>query len=159
MFDTISNIFFAVFSVYGLIALATFGLYVLALKLRATPLSWILAFALGCAAAYTIEFVAEFGLMMASAAIPFHPWTLAPYAMVAIASVWVSGHAKPSRWPIAIPSIVIAALALQHGVRTGENASTFAGIITAIVGLICWFFVPREFKVDSGATLNEGASQ
>jgi hypothetical protein len=155
MFDIISNTFSAVFSVYGLIALATFGLYVLALKLRATPLSWILAFALGCAAAYTIEFVAEFGVMMASATIPFHPWTLAPYAVVAITSVWVSGHAKPSRWPIAIPCVIIAALAVQHGVRTGENASTFAGISTAIVGLICWFFVPREIKVVAERHSNE----
>jgi len=90
--------------------------------------------------------------MMAFGTIPFQPWSVVTYAVIAFASIWVSGHAKPSRWPASVPCAVIAALALQHGIRFGESASTYAGIITATVGIICWFVVPTEFRVEGQAT-------
>jgi hypothetical protein len=35
---------------------------------------------------------------------------------------------------------------------TGEDASTYAGIATAIVGVVCWFVVLKEFKIEHEAT-------
>lgn len=151
MFDFISSAFFSIFSVYGLIGLAALGLYFVAMKIRSTPFSWILAFALGCGAAYATEFCVEIGWMMTFGNMPFQPWSVITYALIAFSCIWVSGNAKPSRWPLSIPCAVIAALALQHGIRFGETASTSAGIITAIVGVICWLIVPTEFKLESEA--------
>lgn len=150
--DIFSKAFFSIFSVFGLIGLATLGLYIVAVKIRATPLSWGLAFGLGLAAAYAAEFSAEIGLMMAFNIIPFQPWSVFAYATIAFACIWLSGHTKASSWPISIPCAVIAAIALQHGIRTEDNASIYAGISTAILGVLCWFIVPKEFSSEVETT-------
>ena len=49
-------------------------------------------------------------------------WSVVTWAVIAFACIWVSGHAKPSRWPISIPCAVIAAITLPFGIRTGVTA-------------------------------------
>lgn len=146
MLDLISNAFFSIVSIYGLIAVAALGLYVVADKIRDTPFSWAFAIVFGCGAAYAAEFSAEIASTMALKIIPFQPWSVLTWAVIAFACIYVSAHARPSRWLISIPCVLIAALALQHGMRAGESQSTYAAIVTAIVGVVCWFTVPKEFE-------------
>jgi hypothetical protein len=153
MFDLISEAFLSIFSIYGLIALAAFGLSIVALKIRPMGFSRVFAFAFGGGAAYTTEYSAEVGLLIVFGTVPFQFWRIVTYAAaIAVACICVSGCAKPAGWPVSIPCAVIAALALQHGIRFDDAASTGAGIITATVGVICWFTIPGEFKLLGEAT-------
>jgi hypothetical protein len=147
--------FFEIFSVYGLIGLAALLLLMLTRKFRSTAFSWALSFILGFIAAYCIEFFSEIGLLMAFGEIPSQFWSVAPYLATAIASVWVSGSAMPSRWPIFIPCVIFAGLALQHGVRFSDAASITASVITLAVGATCWFIVPREFSSNTVREAND----
>jgi hypothetical protein len=128
------------------------GLSMLALKIRPTPFSGVFAFAFGCGAAYTAESGAEVGLLIAFGTVPFRFWPIAAYAGTAAgACIFVSGHAKPSGWPVSIPCAVIATPALQHGLRFDDAASTGAAIITLIAGIICWFAMADESALWSDA--------
>src|SRR5882724_4069733 len=109
--------FTSVFAPWGLILVAAFCLHLLALKLRSTFRSWVLAILLGAVAAYCVEFLAEIGLLMATGGAPFSFEVLAIYSMATASAIWVSANAKASRWPIFVPCVIIAGLALQHGIR------------------------------------------
>lgn len=130
---------------FGSLVLA--GVASMAQTLRSTPFSWALALVFGCLAAYTVEYSVEIATMMALNAIPSQPWSVAFYAAVAGASVFASCTVNTSRLPIALPCALIALLALQHGIRTGEDSSTYAGIATAVIGVICLWLVPLRFKM------------
>ena len=88
----------------------------------------------------------EIGLLVVLGSEPFYFDNLATHFVAAGAAIWVSASAKPSRWPIFVPCTIIAGLALQHGIRFDEMASTVASAITFAVGIACWVLVPREFQ-------------
>jgi hypothetical protein len=127
-------------------AVAVAALYWIARKVRGRTFALPYAFVLGAMAAYAMEFAAEVQLMQTLGVIPNNqPWPVFFWSGVAFGAIVCAGAAKPSGIPIAIPCGIVAALAPQHGLRFAEPASTYAGLLTAAIALVCLFLVPKQF--------------
>jgi len=130
-------------------AIATGALYWIATKLRGTVVAWPYAFVAGAAAAFAMEFAAEILLMQTFGVIPGNqPWPVVTWGLIAVATIAIAGTAMPSGIPITIPCVINALLALQYGLRLDKPASTYAGVLTAVVGLSCLFVVPKLFAIE-----------